>query len=423
MTQRLYFSDAYLTCFTARVIERFQWEGHLALVLDRTAFYPTGGGQPHDSGTLDGIGVVDVVERESDGAVIHVLDRPLEADVPSDGAPAAEGPGRGEVEGKVEWERRFDLMQQHTGQHILSTAFVECLGASTVGFYLADEYATIDLDQAPLSPEDLEEVEAEANAIIFENRPVVARFVPDEEVPTLPLRKPLAHEGPVRIVEIPGFDCSACGGTHVRATGEVGLIKITRSERRGAETRVEFLCGRRALVDYQAKNALVINLAREFTVGHWELADLVHRLAGDLKETRRELQRTRNALLDAEATALWHQGTLVGSFRVVQAHLAGRSPDDLKHLAQRLVASPQTVALLAGGGGQGETAYLTFARSAEPDTHMGTLLREACQAIGGRGGGRPDFAQGGGPQNDQVVQALEAAFQGVVHSIGTEPRT
>jgi alanyl-tRNA synthetase len=307
-------------------------------------------------------------------------------------------------------------MQQHTGQHILSAAFLERFDANTVGFHLSDDYSTIDLDRAPMSTEDLTGVEALANAVVFENRAAVARFVPDEEVPDLLLRKALAHQGPVRVVEIPDFDCSACGGTHLQATGEVGLIKITRSERRGAETRVEFLCGRRALADYDAKNTLVLDLAREFTVGYWEVPDLVHRLAGDLKETQRELRRTRDALLDAEAVALWHGAATVGDARVVRAHLSDRPPDDLKHLAQRLVAHPQTVVLLAAGKA-GQKGFLTFARSADIDVHMGTLVRQACETIGGRGGGRSEFAQGGGPQGDRVPFALDAAFQSLVDFI------
>jgi alanyl-tRNA synthetase len=402
MTDRLYYDDPYRTHFTARVVERLSWDGHPAAILDRTAFYPTSGGQPHDTGWLSGIPVDDVVEREADGAVIHVLAAGLEADAQA-------------VEGEVDWKRRFDLMQQHSGQHILSAAFVERLTANTVAFHLADDYASIDLDRVPISVGELDEVEALANAVVFEDRPVVARWVPDEEVPVLPLRKPLVHAGPVRIVDIPDFDCSACGGTHIRATGEVGPIKITRSERRGAETRVEFLCGGRALADYRAKNALVMDLAREFTVGYWELADMVHRLVDDLKETRRELQRTRDALLDAEATALWHQATRLGSWRVVHAHLAGRTADDLKHLAQRLVAQSQTVALLAAGE-VGQKGSFTFARSADLDLHMGTLMGQACEVIGGRGGGRPEFAQGGSPQGDRAAEALELAFRSVADS-------
>jgi alanyl-tRNA synthetase len=411
MTQRLYYDDPDLLRFSARVVERLQWEGQPAVVLDRSAFYPTGGGQPHDTGILGDsdsstrVSVVDVVQREADGAVIHVLDQPLEA---------------GTVDGEVDRERRFDLMQQHTGQHILSAAFLERLGANTVGFHLSGEYATIDLDRAPITTGELDGVETLANAVVFEDRQAVARFVPDDEIPLLPLRKPLAHEGPARIVEIPDLDCSACGGTHVRSTGQVGLIKITRSERRGAETRVEFLCGHRALADYQAKNALLMDLAREYTVGHWEIDDLVRRLSGELKDARRELGRTRDSLLDAEAQALWHQRTTIGPARVVRAELPGRRPDDLKHLAQRLVAQQRTVALLAAGGA-GQKGSFTFARSDDLDVHMGNLVRQACQVIGGGGGGRPAFAQGGGPQGDKVDQALDEAFESLTDVLAAGP--
>ena len=413
MTERLYYDDPYLIRFSARVIDSLEWEGQPAVLLDRTAFYPTGGGQPTDTGILTATGiasgsavpedvpVVEVVERPEDGEVVHVLARPLDAQ---------------EVEGEVNWERRFDLMQQHTGQHILSAVFLEAFEANTVGFHLSDEYATVDLDRAILTAEDLSQVEDLVNAVVFENRQAVARFVPDEEVPSLPLRKMLVHEGPVRIVEIPDLDCSACGGTHVHSTGEVGLIKITRSERRGDETRVEFLCGRRALGDYRSKNAMLMNLAREYTVGHWEVADLVHRLVGEAKESRRELRHARDALLDAEAMALWHQGVVIGPARVVHAHLAGRAPDDLKHLAQRLVEHAQTAALLASGEA-GQKGFFTFARSADLDAHMGTLVRQACQVIGGGGGGRPEFAQGGGPQGERVISALESALGSLVDSL------
>ncbi len=423
MTERLYYADPYLQTFAAQVVERLRWKGHPAVVLDRSAFYPTGGGQPHDVGQLNGVRVVDVVERETDGAVLHVLAESLTAHGGEGNTDASEvakvAPGRGgvRVEGQIDWERRFDLMQQHTGQHILSAASVEQLGANTVGFHLSDDYSTIDLDRAPLSMDDLSKVELLANSIVFENRRTVARFVADEQVPSLQLRKPVAHKGPVRVVEIPGSDCSACGGTHVHATGEVGLIKITRSERRGTETRVEFLCGGRALADYGAKNAMVMELAQEFTIGHWELAGTVHRLADDLRETRRELRRTRDALLDAEASALWHQARLLGPARVVSAHFRGRALDDLKHLAQRLITHAFTAALLATEGQGGEKSYFTFACSDDLDVHMGTLVRQACEVIGGRGGGRPNFAQGGGPQGDRVAEALDRTFRSLADSL------
>ncbi len=206
----------------------------------------------------------------------------------------------------------------------------------------------------------------------------------------------------------------------MHATCEVGIVKLTRSERRGAETRVEFLCGRRALADYGAKNELVMDLARDFTVSHRELADMVHRLADDLKQTRRELRRTRDALLDAEAKALWHEAGVVEQVRVVRALFVGRDANDLKHLAQRLVEHPGTVALLAAGGETGQKGAFTFACSPDLDLHMGSLVREACQAIGGGGGGRPQFAQGGGPHGERAEQGLEAAYLSLTENLNTD---
>jgi alanyl-tRNA synthetase len=302
-------------------------------------------------------------------------------------------------------------MQQHTGQHILSAAFVERLAANTVGFHLSDDYATIDLDRAPITPEELLSVEDLANSTILENRPVHSGFVTDEDLASLPLRKAVAHEGPVRIVEVQDMDFSACGGTHVRAAGEIGVIKITSAKRRGQETRVEFLCGQRALNDYRAKHRLLAEVAAGFTVGHWEVGDLVHRLDEELRQARRDLRRLRNDLLTAQATALWHEAEQVGELRVVGAFLDGRSADDIKHLAQRLIEYPGTVALLAAGSLSGGRGFLTFARSQDLELHMGQVLRQACEAIGGRGGGRPEFAQGGSPDASQLERALDQARQ------------
>jgi len=400
-SRRLYYDDPYRLDFDARVVERLEWDGRPAVVLDQTAFYPTGGGQPHDAGFLDGVAVADVVEREGDGSVIHVLEAPL---------------ARDSVRGEVDLERRFDLMQQHTGQHVLSAVFVDLLGANTVGFHLSDEYATIDVDRAPLTPEQIDEVEQVANRIVFNNYPVEARFVSDEEVARLPLRKPVAHQGPVRIVEVSGVDFSACGGTHVLETGEIGLIKIVRTERRNTETRIEFLCGWRALNDYRAKNALVFDLARRYTISHRELGDLLQRMEGELKEARRELRDLRDRLLDAEAAGLWHEAESAGDVRLVRALLPASGPDDLKHLAQRLAARPRTVALL-GAGQAGDKGFFTFARSADVDLHVGNLVRQACQVIGGGGGGRPEFAQGGGPEGAQVAEALDVASRAALDAL------
>ena len=243
-TERLYIQDPYLREFTAHVVGRQVSGGKPAVALDRTAFYPTGGGQPNDRGTLDGVPVLDVIVE--DGIVWHVL--------------AAELPGD-EVRGILDWSRRFDHMQQHTGQHILSQAFVVTCDAETVAFHMGADASTIDLGRADLGPDALAAAEAAANAVIDAAYPVTATFVTQDELAQLPLRKPPKVTEAIRVVQVAGFDWSACGGTHVANSSQVGLVKIAGVERRGAELRVTFLCGGRARADYARLQALASGLA------------------------------------------------------------------------------------------------------------------------------------------------------------------
>ena len=284
MTERLYYADAYLRSFEARVVDRLEVNGQPAIILDRTAFYPEGGGQPSDRGMLNRVAVVDVQTRETDDEVLHILSAPLPEET---------------VTGAVDAARRFDLMQQHTGQHILSQAFIHTANAETVSFHLnpdPDEGAlTIDLNKAALTSAEVDRAEDFANSIVYENRPVVARFVNDEELQSLPLRKPPKVDKAIRIVEIQGFDWSACGGTHVSRTGEVGLIKIVKAEKRGTETRIEFRCGRRALIDYRRKHQLISQAASDLTIGFWELDQAIGRLQAEAKAARKQLTGRRRA--------------------------------------------------------------------------------------------------------------------------------
>ena len=299
MTERLYYTDAYCTRFLARVTERVTWDGRPAVVLDRTAFYPTSGGQPADRGVLGGVAVVDVQVRQDD-AVVHVLESPL----PEDGK---------EVEGEIDWPRRFDHMQQHTGQHVLSAAFERMLDADTVGFHLGTDVSTIDLNVPRLAPETATSVEGLVNQVLWEDHPVSARFVDSDELATLPLRRPPAVDGPVRVVEIGDFDVNPCGGTHVARTGEIGLVRVARLDYRGDETRVEFLCGSRALRDYRAKSAVVNQLATRLTVGYWELDQAVERLQGEAKQLRSDLRRAHEGLLKVEAAELFETAVPQGA--------------------------------------------------------------------------------------------------------------
>lgn len=407
MTGRLYYADPYLRQFEATVTERLSWHGQPAVVLSRSAFYPTGGGQPHDTGWLQAVCVLDVVEREVDKAVIHVLEEELSGGVCPE-------PGPRVVTGEVDWPRRFDHMQQHTGQHLLSQAAERLLGAATVGFHLGEEVSTVDLDRAPLDAGQLDHLEAEANRIVFDNRPVVARFVSQGELASLPLRKLPKVSGPVRIVEIRDFDWSPCGGTHVRATGEVGLVKIVRAERRGSETRLEFLCGGRALTDYRTKNRLLLQLASRFSVGYWQLSEAIERLEEGAHSYRKAAQRAQDQLLDVEAHSIASQAEPLGEFVLVSRVLQDRRLEDVKRLALKMAEKHGCVALL---GLPGDKGHLIFAAPPDSAYDLRPILRQACAVIGGGGGGRPRLAQGGGPIGElaSVQKALDIAGQIIRH--------
>jgi alanyl-tRNA synthetase len=399
MTERLYYTDAYCTRFSARAIERLVWDGRPAVVLDRTAFYPSSGGQPADRGTLGGVAVLDVVVREEDDGVVHVLEHTLP---------------ESEVEGVLDWPRRFDHMQQHTGQHILSAAFEQLLDANTVGFHLGAEASTVDIDVARMDPAAAMPVEELANRAIWEDRPVRARFVGPDELAALPLRRPPAVDGPVRIVTVADFDVNPCGGTHVVRAGEIGLIKIVGLEYRGAETRVEFLCGGRALRDYQAKNGMVHRLTGLLTVGHWELDQAVERVQAEAKQLRQDLRRARRRLLKVEAhelAGIVQAGAPAASqpYRVVSRVWERREPGEVRALAQELAQFPGVVALL---GSVGERTHLCFARAEGVELDVAALLQEACGQLGGKGGGRPHLAQGSAPPADvaQVKTVLSGLW-------------
>ena len=394
MTERLYYSDSYLRTFTARVIERLEYNGQSAVILDRSAFYPEGGGQPADRGSLNAARVLDVIERETDGAVVHVL---------------SESISEAEVAGTVDSTRRFDLMQQHTGQHILSEAFIQVARAETVSFHLnpdaVDGTLTIDLSTPKLLPDQVDRVEDLANAIVFENRPVIARFVAEDELRALPLRRPPKVDGAIRIVEVKEFDWSACGGTHVARTGEVGLIKIIKLDRRGNETRVEFRCGRRALIDYRRKHALISKVAADLTTGFGELDQAIGRLQADSKATRKQLAEADARIQQYETHELLSAIEPHDSHGLITHVWLDRDAAYIKRMANLLTAQPKTVALL---GATGNALALVFARSKDVSIDLAALLKATASRLGGKGGGAPDFAQAGGPAvpEEQIKDAL-----------------
>lgn len=387
MTERLFYANAYETRFSARVTEELTWDDKPAVILDRTAFYPASGGQPADRGQLENAAVVDVVERETDGAIVHVLSAPI-ADQ--------------EVRGEVAWQRRFDHMQQHSGQHILSAACERLLDGDTVGFHLGTESSTIDLNVANLAMDDLLPCETLANEVVWDDRTVVTRVLASDRHQDEAVKPPPGVDAPLRLVEIAGgsgatespFDVNPCGGTHVDRTGEIGMIKITGVEHRGDETRVTFLCGGRALRNYETTRRITSNLVNILTVGTWELDEAVQRLQEENKELRRSERALRQRLLDAESAEMLREARALGSCRVAAAVWEGRSPNELQILARKLAEHGNVVALLFSVG---ERVFFCFARGEDVDLDVRNLVEETCMRMDGNGGGRPQVAQGSAP--------------------------
>jgi len=389
MTHRLYYAQTYLRAFDARVVERRRCGDRVAVVLDRTAFYPTSGGQPHDTGTLNQVSVVDVCVAE-DGVILHVVDGELNDVL---------------VHGEIDWERRFDHMQQHTGQHILSQAFVRTCGAETVGFHLGEGVSTLDLDRAELGADQLAEAEHLANELVFSACGVEARFVEDGELETLPIRKAPVVEGPVRVVRIGEFDWSLCGGTHVSNSGQVGPIKVVKTERRRRSARVYFVCGRRAVRDYARKHEIVTALAGHLTTSEAELMASVERMEAREKELQKALQKTQGQLVAYQAAGWIAQAERVGEWKVVRQTL-DCDVSVLRQAARVLTESAGVIALLAS---RTLRTQFVFACSKDVSVDMRRAMRAACAAVGGRGGGQPGFAQGGGPDGADIAAALDRA--------------
>ena len=404
MTERLYYTDAYLRVFTARVeaAEREgEWGPRPGVILDRTAFYPTSGGQPHDTGTLAGAPVVDVVEVND--SIVHIIAGPQEVTPPA--LPIVPG---AEVEGTVDWRRRFDHMQQHSGQHVLSAVFSRVLGAETVSVHL-DGSSTLDLAISSLEPEAARRVEDEANRVIFENRPVTVRFVSDAEAVQMGLRRPPQRSGTIRVVEVADCDLSACGGTHVRTTGEIGPILLRRWERAKGQVRVEFLAGWRAIEDYRWKHALIAEWSGRLTVGDRDLGTALDRLARDARDRERALSEARARLLGHEAAERLGAVPAVAGQKILRVDVSRRDPQEIRQLLREMTGRESSVIL----AGDEATGRLYFARSPGAGPSMAVVLDGVCRAVGGRGGGTPEFAQGAVPPGSTVPQVLGLAEEAV----------
>lgn len=390
--KKLYYEDPYIKTFeTELVYQAADDKERIFAVLKETAFYPTGGGQPHDEGTLNGLKVVDVEEAE--GEIRHYLEKELD-------------PSNSGVSGEIDWSRRFDHMQQHAGQHILSAAFEELFGYKTVSFHLGKETLTIDLEISELPAGHAEEAERLANAIILENRPIEARWVNAEEASQFPLRKQLSVSEDIRLVIIPEFDYNGCGGTHPSSTGQVAGVKILDWERQKKKIRVQFICGSRILTQLQTKHEITGNLSQLLNAPEQDLPSAASRLIENGKDLERQLEAAKEALLVYEAEEMFS----AGKEKCISKVFEGRSIQELQKLARLIAAKSETADVILIN----ETAdklQFVCARGADSESDMKSLSAELLQKINGKGGGNPQFAQGGGDKLMSGDDLLEYAMR------------
>jgi alanyl-tRNA synthetase len=404
MTTRLYYHDSFLYDFDAEVRDVLD-SPRPALVLDRTAFYPTSGGQVFDTGWITSdagskLRVTEVADAE-DGKVVHYLEAPLH-----DSQREVLKPGT-RVRGQIDATRRRDHMQQHSGQHVLSAAFIRLYNMPTVSFHMADDYCSIDLDTPALTKEQIESAERLANEIILENRPVDIRFVTRDEAGKLGLRKlPPTERDELRLIDIRDFDLTACGGTHVAQTGQIASILLRKVEKVRQGWRVEFVAGPRAVSTARRDFTTLTETAALFSAHIYDVPQQTRKSLDEIRSLRKQREQSQEELAAAQAAAMLAETPEANGRKLVVRTLADRDLNFVKLLAQKLTRlAPNAVALLAATSPQ---PSLVFAQSAGQPFDMGVLMKETMTKLGGRGGGSKDLAQGGIPNADGVEATLKA---------------
>lgn len=396
-TRRLYHENSYLQEFDAQVVEIIEYpENRFGVVLNQTAFYPESGGQPYDTGVLNDIPVIEV--RQQQDTIIHIMEQRL-TDIL--------------VTGKINWTRRFDHMQQHSGEHILSGAFLELFGVFNIGFHLGDFFTTIDLAIDALTEQQIQQVEQRANEMVLANRPIHCSFIDKDQLADLKLRKELTKTyDTIRIVNMDGFDCCPCGGTHTAATGEIGLIKIRSWERIKTGVRIEFLCGFRALADYQQKNRIINSLSTELSVASEHILTAFNKQSERLRQLNKELADIRKIMTNHTAATLLSQAELTSGVRIIC--FSEQNSASQNQLASILTANPKTIALLGTTNAETAKSSLLFACSPDIELHMGAELKAVLQSVAGKGGGSAQHAQGGFNGKGSIDLLLEQAKNSIL---------
>lgn len=394
MTEKLYLKDSYLKELDANIIDRGEIDQQPAVVLDRTIFYPTSGGQMHDMGMLGDASVVNVISEND--KIWHVLDKPV--------------PG-GSVHCTLDWTRRFDFMQQHTGFHILAQSFLRTAQAETLSSHLGEEFSTIDVQITQIDSKVLEETEILANRIVWEDRPIKVRFVTTEELAGLSLRKAPTVEGPIRLIDIEDFDLDPCGGTHVRRTGEVGLIKILSSERIRGYYRFSFVAGRRALREFSRRHRLLQEISDALSTGFDDLPAGIRKMQ---EEQKRLIKQVQKAMQEAAERSVQELVDEAKATSVIIRVFEGYDMPTLRKVASEVIKKSEAIFLLAT---EGESSAVAFA-SAKEAIDLRLAFDQIAPMIGAKGGGSRNFIQGGFSDGKRLPEALERARKFIMEKFG-----
>jgi alanyl-tRNA synthetase len=397
MTVKQYYQDAYMKAFQTSIQDQQQDDTGWYVVLEQTLFYPTGGGQPHDTGTLKDKRVINV--EEVNGEIRHYIEEPFE-DI------------SGVFEGQIDWERRFDHMQQHAGQHILSAAFAEAFQYETISFHLGKEILTIDLHVSEIKESDAVKAEALANQIIRESRQIETKWIKEAELSNYPLRKHPSVTDDIRLVIIPDFDYNGCGGTHPRSTSEVGATKILDWEKHKGHIRLQFVCGDRVLNQLHRKHGLLKELTGVLQAPEENMVPTVERLLAKQKEQERALEGLKEVLLAYEAEGLIGEGTPKEGYTLIKKAYSDRSIQELQKIAQHIVTKrEETIVLLVVQNDQ--KLQLVAAKGSSPKVNLREIAQKVFPMINGKGGGKESFVQGGG----EAVMSMEELLEILVNQL------
>ncbi|WP_246202533.1 alanyl-tRNA editing protein [Virgibacillus doumboii] len=392
-TKKLFYQNQYMRTFTAKVLNSYKDDnGHFYAVLHQTSFYPTGGGQPHDTGTLNGVHVFDVVEI--DGEIRHYIEEPVES--------------HHKIVGEINWERRFDHMQQHAGQHILSAAFEDVIGYKTVSFHLGKEICSIDLETADLTNEETNLAEEKANEIILQNRPIETKWVTKDELSNYTLRKELSVSDDIRLVVIPAFDYNGCGGTHPDSTGQVSSIKILHWEKQKKKTRVYFVCGNRVLKQLGEKHKVIQGLTDQLNAPQEDLNKMAKRTLRLTKHLENNIQELKTELISYETDRLINQAEIHQGYNITKAIFQNRQMSDIQQLAKLITAKTDNLLGFLINETD-EKLQFVCAKNEDLDLNMNDIVKSVLPAINGKGGGNHLIAQGGGERTispDELMDEL-----------------